>query len=279
MRDELLTEAVCESTRDLSRRGAREIVSAIHAADSTVALAVERVLPEIVRAVDLLVLVLQGGGRWFNVGAGTSGRLGMIDAAELLPTFGFPPDRVEGIMAGGHAALVRAAEGAEDDAQAARDALRARELMPGDAVLAISASGRTPFARAALEEARAVGARRLALTCDPESPVAQAAEVSIAPVVGPEVITGSTRMKGGLAQKMVLHTLSTAVMVRLGRVEGNEMTNLVPSSRKLERRALRIVLELTGVPEACARAALAAAHGSVSGALAVLRRRESEPAK
>ncbi len=274
MRDDLLTEAVCEDTRDLSRRSAREIVAAIHAADRTVAEAVERVLPEIVRAVDLLVLVLQGGGRWFNVGAGTSGRLGMIDAAELRPTFGFPADRVVGIMAGGEAALVHAAEGAEDDAQAARDALRARDLMPGDAVLAISASGRTPFALAALEEAQAVGARRIALTCDPSSPMAKAAEVSIAPCVGPEVIRGSTRMKGGLAQKMVLHTLSTAVMVRLGRVEGNEMTNLVPSSRKLERRALRIVRDLTGASEACARTALAASHGSVSGALAVLRKRE-----
>jgi N-acetylmuramic acid 6-phosphate etherase len=274
MRDELLTEAVCENTRDLSRRSTREIVAAIHAADRSVPDAVSRVLPEIERAVDLLVLALQGGGRWFNVGAGTSGRLGTIDAAELLPTFGFPPERVEGIMAGGAAALVRAAEGAEDDGDAAREALRVRELMPGDAVLAISASGRTPFALAALEEARAVGARRIALTCDPASPVAQAAEVSIAPLVGPEVIRGSTRMKCGLAQKMVLHTLSTAVMVRLGRVEGNEMTNLVPSSRKLERRALRIVCELSGAPEACARSALAAAHGSVSGALALLRKRE-----
>ncbi|HEU4430215.1 MAG TPA: N-acetylmuramic acid 6-phosphate etherase, partial [Myxococcota bacterium] len=136
-----------------------------------------------------------------------------------------------------------------------------------------SASGRTPFALGALEEAAAVGARRLALTCDPSSPLALAAEVTIAPEVGAEVIAGSTRMKCGLAQKMVLHTLSTAVMVRLGRVEGNEMTNLVPSSRKLERRALRIVCELAGVPEACARSALAAAHGSVSGALAVLRKR------
>lgn len=273
MRDELLTEAVCENTRDLDRRSTREIVAAIHAADRTVPDAVARVLPEIERAVDLLVLVLQGGGRWFNVGAGTSGRLATIDAAELYPTFGFPPERIEGIMAGGHAALVRAAEGAEDSADAAREALRARDLMPGDAVLAISASGRTLFALAGLEEAHSVGARRIALTCDPASPIALAAEVSIAPQVGPEVIAGSTRMKGGLAQKMVLHTLSTAVMVRLGRVEGNEMTNLVPSSRKLARRALRIVCERAGVEEACARTALATAHGSVSGALALLRKR------
>ena len=273
MRDELLTEAVCESTRDLSRRSTREIVAAIHAADRSVPDAVARVLPEIERAVDLLVLALQGGGRWFNVGAGTSGRLGVLDASELFPTFGFPPERVEGIMAGGHAALVRAAEGAEDDAAAAREALRARELLPGDVVLAISASCRTPFALAALELAHEVGARRIALTGDASSPVALAADVSIAPLTGAEVITGSTRMKAGLAQKMVLHTLSTAVMVRLSRVEGNEMTNLVPSSRKLERRALRIVCELAGVPEACARTALATAHGSVAGALALLRKR------
>src|SRR5512134_3090961 len=140
MGDAFLTETVCDATRDLDRRSTREIVAAIHAADSTVAAAVTRVLPEIERAVELLVLALQGGGRWFNVGAGTSGRLGTIDAAELWPTFGFPPDRVEGIMAGGHAALVHAAEGAEDDAEAARAALRARDLLPGDAVLAISAS-------------------------------------------------------------------------------------------------------------------------------------------
>lgn len=271
MRDVFLTETVCESTRDLDQRTTREIVAAIHAADRTVADAVARVLPEIERAVDLLVLALQGGGRWFNVGAGTSGRLGTIDAAELHPTFGFPPDRVVGIMAGGPDALVRAAEGAEDRADEARAGLRAQELLPGDAVLAISASGRTPFALAALEEARAVGARRLALTCDPASPIARAAEVSIAPEVGAEVIAGSTRMKGGLAQKMVLHTLSTAVMVRLGRVEGNEMTNLVPSSRKLQVRALRIVCERAGVSEAEARGALAACHGSVSEALARLR--------
>ncbi len=273
MRDELLTETVCEDTRDLDRRTAAEIVAAIHAEDRTVAEAVGRVLPEIVRAVDLLVLVLQGGGRWFSVGAGTSGRLAVIDAAELHPTFGFPSERAQGIIAGGPEALVRAAEGAEDCGEAARAELRARDLLPGDAVLAVSASGRTAFALAALEEAREVGARRVALTCDPSSPIARAAEISIAPEVGPEVIAGSTRMKGGLAQKMVLHTLSTAVMVRLGRVEGNEMTNLVPSSRKLQRRAVRILCTRAGVAESAAREALAACHGSVSAALEKLRGR------
>jgi N-acetylmuramic acid 6-phosphate etherase len=273
MRDELLTEAVCESTRDLDRRSTREMIAAIHDADRGVAAAVEAVLGEIERAADLLVLVLQGGGRWFNVGAGTSGRLGVMDAAEIPPTFGFPAERVQGIMAGGFAALVRAAEGAEDQGHEARAALAAAQLLPGDGVVALSASGHTPFALGALAYAAEVGARRVAITCDPRSPLAAAAEIAIAPEVGPEVIAGSTRMKGGLAEMMVLHTLSTAVMVRLGRVEGNEMTNLVPSSRKLERRALRILRERAGVDEERARNALQACHGSVSAALALLRGR------
>jgi N-acetylmuramic acid 6-phosphate etherase len=161
--------------------------------------------------------------------------------------------------------------GRRDRAEDAREELRRRELLPGDAVLAISASGRTPFTLAALEEAARVGARRLALTCDPSSPLAALAEVTIAPEVGPEVIAGSTRMKGGLAQKMVLHLLSTTVMVRLGRVEGNQMTNLVPASRKLETRALRILSTLGEIDEARARALLHECHGSVQDALARLR--------
>lgn len=271
MADELLTEAVLESTRDLDRRSAREILELIHAQDRVAVRAVGRVLGDIERAVEVLVLVLQGGGRWFNVGAGTSGRMGVLDAAEIPPTFGYPADRVQAIHAGGLEAVWRAKEGVEDAAEAARSELRDRELLPGDAVLAISASGRTPFTLAALEEAGRVGARRLALTCDPASPLAALAEVAIAPEVGPEVIAGSTRMKGGLAQKMVLHLLSTTVMVRLGRVEGNQMTNLMPASRKLEGRALRILTSLGGIDDVHARQLLRECHGSVQDALARLR--------
>lgn len=271
MADDLLTEAILESTRDLDRRSTREVLELIHAEDLRAAEAVGRVLADVERAVEVLVLVLQGGGRWFNVGAGTSGRMGMLDASEIPPTFGYPPDRVQGVMAGGEDALVRAVEGAEDDAEAARAALRARELLPGDAVVAISASGRTPFALGALSEAAAAGARRIAVTCDPGSPLVDAAEIAIAPKVGPEVIAGSTRMKGGLAEKMVLHLLSTAVMVRLGRVEGNLMTNLHPASRKLRRRALRIVMALGHVDEGRARELLDAHHGSVHDALQAAR--------
>jgi N-acetylmuramic acid 6-phosphate etherase len=272
MADDLLTEAILESTRDLDRRSVKEILDAIHAEDLRAVEAVGRVLPDVERAVAVLVLTLKGGGCWFNVGAGTSGRVGVLDAAEIPPTYGYPPERVVGIMAGGPGALVRAVEGAEDVAEDARAALRERELLPGDAVVALSASGHTPFALGALAEAERIGARRIAVTCDPSSPLAAAAEIAIAPVVGPEVIAGSTRMKGGLAQKMVLHLLSTAVMVRLGRVEGNLMTNLHPASRKLERRAVQIVMSLGEVDQERARQLLQQCHGSAHDAIELARR-------
>lgn len=269
--DELLTEAVLESTRNLDQRSTLEVLQAIHAEDGRALRAVTEVLPDVERAVDALVLSLQGGGRWFNVGAGTSGRLGVLDAAEIPPTFGYPPDRVQGVIAGGSRALIRAVEGAEDVAEDAGKLLRERDLVPGDAVVALSASGRTPFALGALEAARELGARRIAITCDPGSPLARAAEIAIAPRVGPEVIAGSTRMKGGLAQKMVLHLLSTTTMVRLGRVEGNLMTNLNPASSKLRRRAVGIVMKLAQTDEQTAEQALEASGGSVPDALTRLR--------
>ncbi len=241
------TEAVHGDTGDLDRRSVTEIVERIHAEDHTALAAVGKVLPAVVRAVDVLVCTLAGGGRWFNVGAGTSGRLGALDAAEIPPTFGLPAGRVQAIIAGGVRALSRAVEGAEDDAAAGAFELRERGATAGDAVLAISASGWTPFTLGSLEAAHEVGARSLALTCDPGSPLAEAAEIAIVPEVGPEVVAGSTRMKGGLAQKAVLHTLSTAVMVKLGYVSGNLMTHLMPASDKLRRRAEWIVMELAGV--------------------------------
>ena len=272
MADDLLTEAILESTRDLDQMSTREVLDAIHGQDRHALEAVGRVLPQVERAAEILTLVLKGGGRWFNVGAGTSGRMGVLDASEVPPTFGYPPERVQGVIAGGAEALTRAIEGAEDDGEAARRALRERELLPGDAVVALSASGRTPFALGALQEARDAGARRIAITCDPISPLCAAAEVAIAPEVGPEVIAGSTRMKGGLAQKMVLHLLSTTVMVRLGRVEGNQMTNLIPVSRKLKRRAVRIVASLAQIPEEDAAELVEQCHGSAQDALERLRR-------
>ncbi len=244
-----------------------EILRAVHAEDRAACVAVGKVLPEVARAVDVLVTVLGGGGRWFNVGAGTSGRIGVLDAAEIPPTFGLPPSRVQAILAGGERALFRAVEGAEDNAEAARWALRERGLAAGDAVVAISASGHTAFALGALEAAHEAGARSIALTCDPGSPLAEAAELAIVPEVGPEIIAGSTRMKGGLSQKMLLHLLSTTVMVRLGYVEGNRMTHLTAASRKLVRRAEELVMELGGVDAERARELLEASGGRAHAAI------------
>jgi N-acetylmuramic acid 6-phosphate etherase len=269
------TEAVLEGDVAVDALATEDVVAAIYAEDRRAVEAVAAVLPQIARAAELLSGVLEAGGRWFDVGAGTSGRLGCADAAELPPTFGVEPHRVVGVIAGGPAALARAIEAAEDDAEGARRALAAEQLSPHDAVLAISASGRTPFALSALAYARDVGGRRLALTCDPASPLAAAAEIVIAPAVGPAVIAGSTRMKGGLATKMVLHQLSTTVMVRLGRVERNRMTHLRPGSRKLWRRAVGLVAELGEVDEETARTLLAQAGGSPAAALRALRDRSA----
>jgi len=266
MSDESPTEAVHEDTRDLDRRSTEEVLRAIHVEDGRAWEAVGRVLPAIAEAADVLTVALAGGGRWFNVGAGTSGRLGALDAAEIPPTFGLPPQRVQAVVAGGDAALLRAIEGAEDHTERAAFMLHERGLAAGDAVLAISASGRTPFTLASLETAHAVGARTIALTCNPGSPLAEAAEIAIAPEVGPEVIAGSTRMKGGLVQKMVLTMLSTTVMVRLGYVSGNLMTHLMPASAKLRERGLRIVMELGSLDRAAAAALLDACDGNVAEA-------------
>ncbi len=264
------TEAVLEGTRDLDRRSSAEILAAIHTEDAKVVAAVGEVLCEIERAVDVLACTLGGGGRWFNVGAGTSGRMGALDAAELPPTFGIEPSRVQAIVAGGARALSRSVEGAEDDVYAGPCELRRRDLRAGDAVVAISASGHTPFVLSCFGEAHSVDARRIAITCDRESPLAEAAEIAIVTDTDAEVVAGSTRMKGGLAQKMVLHLLSTTVMVRLGYVTGNLMTHLVPSSQKLRDRAIGIIESATQLsPEQAARL-LDESGGSVAAALASL---------
>jgi N-acetylmuramic acid 6-phosphate etherase len=266
------TEEVLDATRDLDRWRVEEILAAIHREDRNAVAAVGKVLPEVASATDVLVCVLGGGGRWFNVGAGTSGRMGALDAAEIPPTFGLPADRVQGIIAGGERALARAIEEAEDNPEAAAWELRERGLGPGDAVVAISASGQTPFTLGSLEAAHEAGARRIAITCDPGSPLAEAAEIAIVPRVGPEVIAGSTRMKGGLAQKMVLHLLSTTVMVRLGLVSGNLMVNLSPASKKLRQRAVRVVMSLAKVDERRAAELVEGCDGSVGAAVALARR-------
>ncbi len=270
MAEQSPTEAVLESTRDIDQWSTERIVQTIHGEDARAWEAVGAVLPRIAEAAEGLITALSGGGRWFNVGAGTSGRIGALDAAEIPPTFGLPHHRVQAIVAGGDAALVRAIEGAEDRPERAAFALRERGLSAGDAVVAISASGCTPFTLGSLDAAHEVGARTIGITCNPSSPLAEGAEIAIVPVVGPEVIAGSTRMKGGLAQKMVMNLLSTTVMVRLGYVDGNLMTHLVPASEKLRERGLRIVMTLGGLDRDAAAALLAESEGNVAEVTRVL---------
>ena len=242
-----ITEQANPRSRDIDRRSTLEIVTLINNEDRTVADAVERVLPQVAEAVERIVARLSNGGRLFYVGTGTSGRLGVLDASECPPTYGVPPDLVRGIIAGGFEALYKAVEAAEDDPeQAARD-LDAAGVTARDAVVGISASGNTPYTLGAIRHAKAIGAAALAITSNPESRMAAAADVSIAPVVGPEVIAGSSRMKSGTAQKLILNMISTATMIRLGLVYGNLMSNLQPNNAKLVRRACAILAEETGL--------------------------------
>ncbi|HIG00497.1 MAG TPA: N-acetylmuramic acid 6-phosphate etherase [Myxococcales bacterium] len=265
--EKLPTEAVLEAARDLDRRSTGEVLSLIHEQDAFAHAAVGRCLSQMEEAVEVLATAIAGGGHWFNVGAGTSGRLGVLDASEIPPTYGMNPRVVQAVIAGGDRALRHPVEGAEDDSAAAAFELQERGLAPGDVVLGISASGRTPYVIGAMEAAREVGARRIVITCDANSLLAQCGEISIVPQVGAEVVAGSTRMKGGLAQKMILAALSTAVMVKLGKVRGNFMTHVTPVSNKLRGRAVRIVMEITGVDRARARDLLRENEGSVERAL------------
>ncbi|HYN84919.1 MAG TPA: N-acetylmuramic acid 6-phosphate etherase [Pyrinomonadaceae bacterium] len=213
-----VTEQENPRTRDIGQLPTLDVVRLMNDEDTHVADAVRRVLPEVAGAVERIVARLKDGGRLFYVGTGTSGRLGVLDASECPPTFGVSPELVQGVIAGGYEACHRATEASEDDAGAGARDLDARGFAAGDVLVGIAASGRTPYTVGALEHARALGAFTIALTCAPASPVTRAAEVSIVPVVGPEVIAGSTRLKAGTAQKLVLNMLSTATMIRLGYV-------------------------------------------------------------
>src|ERR671932_33685 len=258
-----VTEQENPRTREIGRLPTAEVVRLMNEEDACVAGAVGRVLPEVARVVEGVVERLRAGGRLFYVGTGTSGRLGVLDASECPPTFGVPPELVQGIIAGGYEALYRATEASEDDRGAgARDAA-SRGVSGRDALVGVAASGRTPYTIGAVEHARGLGAFTAAVTCAPGSPITVAAEVSIAPVVGPEVVAGSTRLKAGTAQKMVLNMLSTASMIRLGYVTGNRMTNLLPRNVKLRARSERILSAETGLDEQAAREALEGAGGDL----------------
>ena len=249
-----------------------EIVDLINAEDRTVPDAVARCREELARAIDLAVAAFRRGGRLVYVGAGTSGRLGVLDAAECPPTFGTPPEMVTGVIAGGYAALVWSAEGAEDDANAGLAAMDTHGVTAADFVVGIAASGTTPYVRAALSRAQTIGATTgLVASAEPPRLLRDTCDVVVVPDVGPEAITGSTRMKAGTATKLVLNTLTTGAMVRLGKVYGNLMVDLMAWSDKLVDRGERIVMECAGVDRAAARAAIAAAGGSVRLAIVMAR--------
>ncbi len=266
-----VTERENPRTRDISTRSTREIVQLINDEDATIAAAVARELDAVAAAIDAIAGRLAAGGRLIYVGTGTSGRLGVLDASECPPTFGVPPDLVQGVIAGGYEACHRAVEASEDDGEAGARDLDARGLGPGDAVVGLAASGRTPYTVGAVAHARALGAFTAAVTCVPGSGITRAAELAIVPVVGPEVIAGSTRMKAGTAQKLVLNMISTGVMIRLGYVTGNRMTNLLPRNVKLRARALRILAAETGADEGTAAATLERAGGELPVAIVMLR--------
>ena len=261
------TEQENPRTSEISRLPTLEVVRLMNDEDARVAEAVGRVLPEVALAIDGIVNRLKSSGRLFYIGTGTSGRLGVLDAAECPPTFGVPPELVQGIIAGGYEATYRAVEASEDDGEAGAADLDKRGARDTDAVIGIAASGRTPYTVGAIQHARRLGAFTVAITCAPESEITRAAEVSIVPVVGPEVIAGSTRLKAGTAQKLILNMLSTATMIRLGYVTGNRMTNLRASNTKLHRRAVRILEAETGVAEDAALSQLEAAGGDLRSAL------------
>ena len=204
-------------------------------------------IPRIAELVDAVVSAIQAGGRLFYIGAGTSGRLGVLDAAECPPTFSVPPETVQGIIAGGEAALARATEATEDDPAQGRKDLLERGFRSGDVLVGIAASGRTPYVLGAIAEARQLGALTAGISCTPDSELAQCVDIAITPITGPEVIAGSTRMRAGTATKLVLNMLSTAVMIRLGYVFGNLMVNVQPKNHKLVDRATRIIGEAAGV--------------------------------
>ena len=254
-------------TTDVDLLPISELVSRINEEDKLVALAVERELPHIAQAVEIIVAAFHAGGRLIYVGAGTSGRLGVLDASECPPTFSVPPGMVVGLIAGGDAALRNPVEGAEDDRKRGEEDLRGLNLSKKDAVVGIAASGRTPYVIGALDYAREIGATSIALTCVPDSRLSRGADISIAPIVGPEVLTGSTRLKSGTAQKMVLNTLSTAAMIRMGKTYENLMVDVSVSNQKLAARAVEIVREVTGATRKEAKTLLAESGNDVKLAI------------
>lgn len=266
----MMTECRNPHTLALDRMSALEIVTAMNREDFQVPWAIRPILPRIARAVEAAEQTFRNGGRLFYLGAGTSGRLGVLDASECPPTFGVPQGMVVGLIAGGDRALRFPVEGAEDDAALGQRDLQTHELKPVDMVVGIAASGRTPYVLGALTYARSLGCTTVAIACNRDSAIGRAAQIALEVPVGPEVLTGSTRLKAGTAQKMILNMITTGAMVRLGKAYENLMVDVVQSNEKLRSRAENIVITATGVSRAQARAALEEANGNAKLAITML---------
>jgi N-acetylmuramic acid 6-phosphate etherase len=270
--DRLLTEQINATSASLGGLGTPEVLALMNAADAEVAPAVAREIPRIARAVDAIAATLENGGCLIYIGAGTSGRLGVLDASECPPTFNVPPDLVRGIIAGGVDALTRSVEAAEDDPAAGARDLTTAGFAKRDVLVGISASGRTPYVLGAVARARELGAVTCGISCSPDSELSRAVDFRMEPVPGPEILTGSTRLRAGTATKIVLNMISTAVMVRLGHVYGNLMVNVQPTNQKLEDRARRIIAQAAGVSPERAAALLDQAGRSVRTAIIMAKR-------
>lgn len=272
MLEHLQTEQPNAETEQLDSLSSLEIATLMNEAEKTVPLAVEMVLPNVAQAIDAVYLRLKQGGRLIYVGAGTSGRLGFLDSAECPPTFSTPPELVQSVIAGGTSAVFSAVENAEDDEEAAKEELANRGLSSSDIVVGLSASGRTPFAKGGILYAKSVGALSIALTCNRDSEIGELADIAIDVDTGPEVLMGSTRLKAGTAQKMVLNMISTGAMVRLGKVYRNLMVDMKATNFKLKERSKRIVMLATGCESDQAEVALAEAGDHVKLAILMVKK-------
>lgn len=266
----MITETRNPASVEIDQLPTLEMLRVINQEDQQVALAVSQLLPEITQAVDAIAAAFGKGGRLVYIGAGTSGRLGILDASECPPTYGVSAEQVVGLIAGGHKAILQAVENAEDDAELGAQDLKNIQFCANDVLVGIAASGRTPYVLGAMAHARAVGATVCSISCNPGSPLAQAADISMVAVVGPEIVTGSSRMKAGTAQKLILNMLSTGAMIRTGKVYGNLMVDVEATNAKLVERQKRIVMEATDCERAVAERALAQADNHCKTAIVMI---------
>jgi len=267
----LITESRNPASMDIDNRSIPEILQIINSEDKKIPFAIEKEIPYIVKAVEIVVQAFEQGGCLIYIGAGTSGRLGVLDASECPPTYGTPPELVQGVIAGGYEALVKAQEGSEDREEDAPRDLMQRNLTSKDFVCGIAASRRTPYVMAGVEYARSIGAKTIYVTCTPRKEMNIEVDVAICPVVGPEIVMGSTRMKSGTAQKLVLNMITTTTMIRLGKVYENMMVDLQMNSQKLEERSKRTVMIITGVNYDEAEKMMKQANGHVKTAVVMIK--------